>query len=492
MKSIPIRKKIIILMIAAFVLLLSAFAYFVWQNMLENYRQFGDDFILSADELLTFNLEDNMLHTHEKNLETILKVVSFSRNIQHSRIISPDGTIEFSTEAIEKGTSIFDVEKSFENLDFDAIYKRVIIKNKGEDYTVIKPFFNTKTCQSCHQQKGKIAYHTYNVDFKESRAELESLYFKILSGSFGVLIILFATLSFYLNRSIGKPLHEVQEGLDQIQKGNLKYKFKVKNRDEIGLVKLHFNKMVEELNLSRSRIEELNFDGLRQVDKLATLGELTSGLAHEINNYSGILHSRLEYLKEEIQEEQLPENYAEDIDSMLDQVVKMSKVTKSILRHSKSKRTDFTKTNVNDLLNNAESIFLPLIKKRKINIQFDLPETSPIILCDAAQMEQVLINLISNAIDAISYDGQITASTFEDEKSVNLIIEDNGAGMTIDQIKNIFMPFFTTKPEGKGSGLGLYIVKRIIDEHNAKISVESSLESGTKFIISFDKSTMSL
>jgi len=207
-------------------------------------------------------------------------------------------------------------------------------------------------------------------------------------------------------------------------------------------------------------------------------------MAHEINNHIGVIMSRADYLQQEAGIEPHLNKYIRDFDAIFKQTEKLSSITHNVLQHSKKspKKLIFV-----DLCNSIDNILLmvqPTCKKSNINCFKTTNLKEAIIYADPLQIEQVLINLVNNSIDAVGENGQIEISLKkQNEDELKLSVEDNGCGIDQEKIEHIFSPFFTTKSAEKGTGLGLYITKNICDNHNIDISCISKVGVGTNFTL---------
>jgi signal transduction histidine kinase len=211
-------------------------------------------------------------------------------------------------------------------------------------------------------------------------------------------------------------------------------------------------------------------------------------MAHEINNPIGITYSRLEYLNLECEQNHDFGKYKGDIDVIISQLEKVSSITKNILKYSKKLPKDFANIELIKIV--TDSIFLlePRLKKNNISILKDFIIDRADITGDAQQIEQVIINLINNAIDAMPDGGNINIQIKRNKSGhIEVTVSDNGSGINEQDLNDIFSPFFTTKSGDKGTGLGLYIVKNILKNHNAVISCNSKINRGTTFILIFNK-----
>lgn len=277
------------------------------------------------------------------------------------------------------------------------------------------------------------------------------------------------------------------KALDNVEKGNLNVRLPAIRNDEFGKIDKHFNTMVENLDKSNTKIQELHHEQLQHANKLVTLGELTAEIAHEINNPTAILSTRADYLHLEAEDNPDLKDYSEDIDVILKQSERISKITSNILRYSKKLSTDFKRINLISIIEESISIINPKLKKKNIVLQKSFNGKGIYIRGDEVQIEQLLINIIGNASDAVDFRGIIELDVIElDGGMTELSIKDNGPGMTKEISDQIFSPFFTTKEADKGTGLGLYICKNICKNHNAEIKCISSVGKGTTFTIIFN------
>ena len=485
MKLFSIRNKMLVLNAAALVFLLAIFLLNVRMNMFENYRRVGKDFNLATEKMFLLGLRDHMLTTKDKELSSLLSIMSKNRKLEKVRIVGSDGAVHFSNDPSEEGKTILSLHPEIGDIKFDTLNRKIRVELDQTRKLYILPIKASAECVKCHGKKAKIAYLNTVMDYKENLKEIESTYDRIFYLSVLVFFLIAVVLALSFDQLISKRLKNFQKGLEEVRRGNLKYRFKFSSEDEISKIEDDFNKMAEELERSKLKNDELNFEKLKNIDKLVTVGNLTAELAHEINNYAAILFSRLDYLKSEFEESKGCDKYADDVDSMLMQVENMAEVTKSILKHSKSGKIDMRRTSVAPIINNARKFFENNLQKRNIELKiYDIPDVE--VFIDDRQIEQVFINLISNSIDAIDRNGKIEITGIENDGKVAITISDSGPGISPEQVENIFMPFYTTKNEQKGSGLGLYIVKKILEKNKASIRYIYQKNAGATFELEFE------
>lgn len=208
-----------------------------------------------------------------------------------------------------------------------------------------------------------------------------------------------------------------------------------------------------------------------QSGKLASLGELSAGVAHEINNPLTIISGTISIL-EKIKDD--PEKVMAKIAVMKRSVDRISKITNSLKKFARAKESsNYRPTKLKDLVLEALTLVEGKALSSATEIQVDIT-SSNFVLCDEIEIEQVLVNLVNNAIDAAKSGSEawVLVKLFDEGENVILQVFDSGSGISVENESKLFQPFFTTKPSGEGTGLGLSIVKRILDQHEATISLD--------------------
>lgn len=240
-------------------------------------------------------------------------------------------------------------------------------------------------------------------------------------------------------------------------------------------------------------VAELNAH-LIQTDKLAALGKMAAGVAHEINNPLGIISTKAGWMKDLLEEEEFKDSpnlkeFQECLDKIEEHVQRAGKITHNMLGFARSMEPVMEKVDINSVLTKTTEFLSHHAQINNITIKTDYDLTLPEITSDRSQLRQVFLNILNNAIDAIEHQGEVIITTRKENGSRNdsdkivVDIKDTGTGIP-EHIKNrIFDPFFTTKEKGKGTGLGLSISYRIIEKLGGTILVKSEKDKGTVFSI---------
>lgn len=228
---------------------------------------------------------------------------------------------------------------------------------------------------------------------------------------------------------------------------------------------------------------------LVQADKLVLLGQLSASLVHEIRNPLAAVNLNLQLLSRALSENKELLSY---VNTALQGVERISKIIDVTLSFSRQSEPFIEKLNLNTVVVSTLDLINHLLRKKEITLSFDLKNDLPLISADSKHLQQIIVNLITNAIDAIEKKGTITLKTYVEDypennlKLVCLTVEDDGVGIAEEDLDKIFNPFFTKKPSG--TGLGLAITQKLLYKYNGTIEVQSRLGEGTAITIKFPQS----
>lgn len=259
-----------------------------------------------------------------------------------------------------------------------------------------------------------------------------------------------------------------------------------KARKKVQLLNIELEKKVAE------RTEKLRMarEQLLQSEKMASLGVLASSVAHEINNpLQGIItyiKLMIKIIKGNKIDKERVKDFHKYLNLMGDETQRCGEIVNNLLVFSRQSKPDIKKADVNDIINNSILLLDNKIRIQNIDIILNLQENIPYIYCDFKQIQQTLIGLIINSIEAMQSSGKITITTETlngDNNKVVITIADTGTGISQENLKNIFDPFFSTKEDAKSTGLGLFVAYGIIKEHRGTIEVNSEVGKGTQFHI---------
>ena len=244
---------------------------------------------------------------------------------------------------------------------------------------------------------------------------------------------------------------------------------------------------VRQLEAADRRANELNAQ-LIQSDKMAALGKMATGIAHEINNPLAVIGEKAGWVKDLLAEEEFRESenlkeFETSITKIEEHVERARKITHGMLGFARRMEPRLDDVEVNQVLNQTIELLQNHARINNIEIRKDLSEGLPVIASDQSRIQQVFMNLLNNAVDAIVKDGWIEIKTSMDDSHIVIRIRDNGPGISEENLKRVFDPFFTTKATGAGTGLGLSIIYGIVESMKGAINLESKIGEGTTAIV---------
>jgi len=294
-------------------------------------------------------------------------------------------------------------------------------------------------------------------------------------GAFVICIAVIMVLAVQVRR----PMMELQQKFARVQAGDMDVKVSFADRnDEIGDLGRDFNDMVAQLKASHEEINRLHQTQMSRAEHFATLGELAAGLAHEIRNPLAGIAGVLDIVSRDLPATSVAR---EVIDDAKQEAVQINRILTELLDTARPKAPQFR---VTDIVGTAEHAVLFARQQavtKRITIEFEVKDTLPPVEHDPNQINQVLLNLLLNAIQSMDKPGVIRVTLEAEDDAVAIAVSDEGKGIAPEHLPNLFRPFFTTK--GHGTGLGLSLARRIVESHGGTITAESALGEGARFTV---------
>jgi signal transduction histidine kinase len=295
------------------------------------------------------------------------------------------------------------------------------------------------------------------------------------AGAFVICVSVLMVLAVQVRR----PMMELQDKIARVRSGDMSVAVSFAGRnDEMGDLGCDFNDMVQQLKDSREEIQRLHQTQMSRAEHFATLGELAAGLAHEIRNPLAGIAGVLEIVGRDLP----PSSPAcSVIKDAKEEALQINRILTELLDTARPKPPQFR---VSDLCGTAEHAVMFARQQavtKRVTIALEVRGAIPAVDHDPNQINQVLLNLLLNAIQSMDNPGTIRVSLQHDNDDVVVMVADEGKGITPENLPNIFRPFFTTK--GYGTGLGLSLARRTIEAHNGRIDVASEVGKGTQFTV---------
>jgi two-component system, NtrC family, sensor kinase len=325
--------------------------------------------------------------------------------------------------------------------------------------------------------------------YEDLQAALDKTKQILLGVSYCAILFGAAVVWFLINR-ITRPLRELRDSAEAVGRGDFSRRVPVQSKDEFGKLAIAFNQMTENVQQSRAQLEKTvetlksTQEQLIQSEKLSAVGEFVAGVAHELNNPLAAVIGFSEMLKEtEVAE--TPRRY---LDMIFKSAQRCQKIVQSLLSFARRHQPERKPVSVNKIIDAVLEIVAYPLRTSNIEVVTKFDPKLPIVMADEHQIQQVFLNIVNNARQALEAhqpqpNGRIKITTEVCEPNVRVIIQDNGPGISEENLRRIFDPFFTTKEVGKGTGLGLSLCYGMIKEHGGNIKPASRPGEGATFTI---------
>ena len=321
-----------------------------------------------------------------------------------------------------------------------------------------------------------------------------------------VMLGLLSSIGRYVAARIARPIQILQSGVEAISQGTYEHPLNIHTGDEFEELAVAVHRMADRLKASRIELETLNEDLARRVEektqeitkhvhnlelaeRLATLGKVASGIAHEVNNPLGIILNRIECMEADAACSPISDVVRRDLLAVKAQAERISRVTKSILAFSRGSVSTLKPIDLNCVVRSCVGIAGERVSALSVGLESRLAPLLPPVMGDRDRLETVILNLINNAIDAVTpleTGGIVTVRTrpmqMDRRLGVEVTVSDNGLGIPHEIIGRVFDPFFSTKPAGQGTGLGLFLAYGIVADHRGEIEVKNG-ETGALFSV---------
>ncbi len=480
--------------------------------------------VTQISEMVVASTRYTMLVNKRDIAEKIIDDIGKQKGIERIRVISKDGTIIHSNRRSEIGYSVeqrdepcVQCHQNSQPLKEVPDEKRwKIIETSGGHRVLgaMHPIRNEPSCSSasCHEHPVSqsvlgIVDIAYSLD--ELDQSMRSHAIHVIASSLGFIVLFALTIGVLLQRLIYVPLKDLEDGAQRVTSGELELDIPVRSDDEFGRVAGSFNEMTAALHESRREMQELvqTLESkvaertqellaakaeVAQGEKLASIGVLASGIAHELNNpLTGVL-TFTSLMRKKAQD---GSEDAEDLDLVIRETKRCASIIKRLLDFAREKVPVKGFYSLNQVIEDTVRFVERPASLQQIEISTELDPDLPQVWGDADLIKQVIMNLLVNAQQAIEGKGRIvvasraarasTPAKAGDQRTsmVEVTVSDTGCGIPAANLQRIFDPFFTSKEVGKGTGLGLSVSYGIVKAHGGKISVESVVGEGTTFHI---------
>ena len=519
--TLTLSAKLNILLLGAMIVIFALLGYL---NVRLHRQHLEQNTLLSAErisDVIHHSTTEYMLRNDREGLYHSIQTMAAEPGVEKIRIFDQEGRITYTTDSVEENHVVDKTAEAcyachaqsqplarLNRPDRFRIYRNAA---RARILGIITPIENQPACSNaaCHAHPAEqriLGVLDTNLSLAKADVQLAESSRRMIAYT-GCALLLIALLSwFFVWQVVGRPVKALERGTERLAAGGLGYQIEVHSKDEIGDLASSFNDMSRQLysehnenvawtHTLEQRVEQKTRELKRahehalHTEKMASIGKMAAVLAHEINNpLSGIL-TYAKLLRKWIDRDDAGRNHRQEICDSLDLIASESRrcgdLVRNLLTFSRTTPMNLQATNLNQVVDRTLRLVQHQLDLAGIHVQPQLDLELPPVLCDAAQIEQVLLALVMNALDAMPQGGNlwITTSRNHEPNQGRIVVRDDGSGIPPEILPRIFEPFLTTKETGRGVGLGLAISHSILERHNGSIEVQSEAGRGTTFTV---------
>ncbi len=475
-----------------------------------------------VSDLIRNSTRYSMLLNRREDVFQIITTIGREPGVDGIRIYNKRGEIMFSTDKAEEGTVVdMHGEACYGCHDSARPLQSLPIPNRSRVYrtpqghrivALINPIRNEASCSNadCHAHPADktvlgvldVRMSIDKVDTNISQARVKFIFYALI-----VTLIVSIGSGLFLYYAVHRPVRRLMEGTRQIASGNLEYHIPALSQDELSQLARSFNVMTDTLRRAQEENQEWAdtlerrvqqktvelqqiHERMLQIEKMASLGKLSATVAHELNNpLEGILtYSKLiaKRLRRDPRFAEAGNPTVEEVDLIVHEVQRCGNIVKNLLLFSKKQVGEFGMAPIQPIVERAVQLMQHHMKISSVTFETDYRAEDTTFMCDENQIQQALVALMVNAVEAMPEGGSIKLMVTRDNTGdLRVRLADTGNGISPEDLPHVFEPFYSTKKEGQGVGLGLSVVYGIVERHGGFISVASEPGKGTVFTLTF-------
>ena len=511
----------LILSLTVIVVIVEGISSFI--NVRDQERQLLDAMVLGADQLsqsITSATWHAMLADNRGDAYEVMRTIAEKQGIRRIRIFNKEGRVMFSTvhndeQQVDKNADAcvlcHSATEPLVRVEAPSRARVVRDPNGSRQLAMVTPIYNEPACSqaSCHAHPEKqtvLGVLDVGLDLSRIDKVVRAMESRAVLSTVVAVVLIAVLISLFTRHFVSTPIRKLIAGTRAVSEMQMDLPIRIENSQELGELAHSFNVMRERLGKAMSDLNKLAADletkveqrtlqlkaahlKLMHTDRLASLGQLSASVAHEINNpLSGVLNLSM-LLQRILKEDGIPRERVPEVRKYLTQIInetsRVGRIVSDLLAFSRRSKPQTTRVDLNSIIRTTHSLVSHKLQLGNVQAHLALQPDLPPLRCDGSQIQQVVMNLIMNAAEATAPKGggsvQVSTCLTPDRKDIVLEVQDDGEGIDQEYLQKIFDPFFTTKGEGKGVGLGLAVVYGVINAHDGDIEVDSTPGKGTTF-----------
>ncbi len=422
-----------------------------------------------------------MMRGNSREVEGILEQISGVPYLLGIRIVDPGGTILRSSNPSEAGQRV-----ALSQWPQDGHPPERIWDQQGEGIIgILYPIRNQPACYTCHiEDQTTIGFLSVRLSFPSVTSRLAQQWKVIILPAMVALIAAGGLIAVYFTLVIGRRIDSLSQAFSRVEAGDLMAAVPEDDRDELGRLGKGFNAMVGRLADAQRQLEDRHADEIRRIGHLASLGKMAAGIAHEINNPLAGMQNCVRTLLKGAREDGQRVQYLTMLQEGLSRI---GRTIRQLLDFARQTKPQLTQTDLPPLLRRSLALLEHELAVKEISCFLSTESEFLPVLADPHQLEQVFLNILINAVEAMQNGGSLTVTAAVRHRqagsSVEVSVSDTGIGIPSENLPRIFDPFFTTKEVGKGTGLGLSVSYGIVRAHGGLLDVQSEVGKGSTFTV---------
>jgi two-component system NtrC family sensor kinase len=528
--KLSLSAKLNLLLLGAMVIIFALLGYLNVRLHRQHLEQITLQSAERVGDVIRHSTTDYMLRNDREGLYHSIQTMADEPGMEKIRIFDQEGRITYTTDPGElnhvvdkRAEACYACHAQSQPLarlnrpDRFRIYRNVA---GSRVLGIITPIENQPACSNaaCHAHPAEqqiLGVLDTDLSLQKADVQLAESSRRMIAYT-GCALLLIAPLSwFFVWRIVGVPVTALRRGTERLAAGDLGYQINVRSKDEIGELADSFNDMSRRLqsehnqNLAWTHTLELRVEQKTRelkrahehalhTEKMASVGKMAAVLAHEINNplsgiitYAKLLRKWMDCpeMQKEAGRDAAGRSRRQEICDSLDLIASESRrcgdLVRNLLTFSRATPMNLQATDLNQVIDRSLRLMQHQLDLAGIQVQLQLDAALPPALCDASQIEQVILALVVNAMDAMPQGGNlwITTRSSREHNCIRIVVRDDGTGIAPEILPHLFEPFLTTKETGRGVGLGLAVSHSILERHNGSIAVESEMGRGATFTI---------